>query len=129
MANPNKGEAVAILPGGHELTLCYDFDALAAAEDVADRGIAEMLADLSKGSGRLGTLRALIYGGLRRYHREISAADVGAMLLENSAGNGKAFSEAMQKALASAFPQAAEASEGGEEADPPKDQAGTGTHS
>lgn len=119
MANPVKGEASVTLASGEELTLRYDFNALAAVEEAADKPIAEVLGAMSNGVPRLTVARALIYGGLREHHPEVDVKAAGELVLSD----GKALVDAMRKALASAFPQA----EGRKGGNPPKSKTATTT--
>lgn len=122
MANPMKGEASLRLADGRTLTLAYSFDALCAVEEVAARSISEVLAEISKGAPRLTTARALIYGGLQQHHPEVTLTEAGELILSD----GPAVSEAMNRALAAAFPKAAE---GRQAANPPSQRPGTGSRS
>lgn len=121
MANKAKGEASLTTSAGDVLTLAYNFDALCEVEDAAGKSIGDVLAEISRGSPRLTTARALIYGGLREHHPEIELSDVGELLLTD----GAAFTGAMEKALSAAFPQA----KGKQAANPPKPRRGTGSTS
>lgn len=121
MANAAKGEAGLQLSDGRSLTLRYDFDALCEVEDAAGKTISDVLAEISKGSPRLKTARALIYGGLSGHHPEITLPEVGEIILSD----GPAVMAAMEKALSAAFP----AAEGKQSGNPRKPRRGTGTAS
>jgi hypothetical protein len=95
MANPIFGEARLPLADGRELTLRFDFAALAEAEDAADKGTEEMIREMSKGGARLKTARAMLFGALRHHHPEVSLSDAGDLLLTDS----NAVSEAMGRAM------------------------------
>jgi len=122
MANPAKGEASLRLSDGRELTLHYDFDSLCAVEEAADKAIGKVLQEISEGAPRLTTARALIYGGLRFHHPDLSLATAGELILSD----GPQLTEAMNKALMSAFPQASEGKQG---TNPPSRRRGTGSRS
>lgn len=121
MANPMKGEASAVLGDGTSLTLVYDFNALCEVEEAAGKSISEVLAEISKGSPRLSTARALVFGGLRARHPEMTLEEVGPLIMSD----GQALTEAMQKALLAAFPNA----EGKKAGNAPKPRRGTGSAS
>lgn len=120
MANAAQGEAM-LVSDGKELTLRYDFDALCAVEDAADKAIGDVLIELSQGSPRLTTVRALIYGGLREHHPEVTLKEAGELFLSD----GPAVSEAMNKALSAAFPKMAE----GKQGENPRKRRSAGTNS
>lgn len=121
MANAVKGEALLSTSIG-DFTLRFDFDAFCQAEEAAGRSFSELLEELSTGKARLGTTRALLWGGFHGHHPEVTLAQVGELLLSD----GPALAAAMQKGLTSAFPQAAEKEKA---ANPPKPRRGTGTRS
>jgi hypothetical protein len=95
MANKVFGEAVLPLSDGRELTLRFDFGALCEAEEAAGKGTEEMMKELATGRARLATARAMLYGGLRYHHAEVTLEDVGDLLLVD----GDAVSGAMSKAF------------------------------
>lgn len=135
MSNPFKGEAVATLADGRALRLAFDFNALIEAEDaLPGESMTEVLAAMARNPGervrppRLKVLRALLYGGLRRYHPDHTVADAGDMLGSDSA----VLAPAVMAGMGAAFggPEAsgdAEVADDGD-ADPPL-PAGTGTSS
>lgn len=120
MANAAKGEASVETAAG-VLTLAYNFGALCEVEDAAGKSIGDVLLEISQGSPRLKTARALIYGGLREHHPDIDLSGVGELLLSD----GAALTGAMEKALTAAFPQA----KGTQPANPRKPRRGTGSRS
>lgn len=95
MANRVFGEARLALSDGRELTLRFDFSALAEAEEAANRGTDEMLKEMAEGGARLKTARAMLYGALRHHHPEISVDDAGDLFLSD----GEAVSAAMGRAM------------------------------
>ncbi len=121
MAKAVKGEASLTTSDGQTLTLAYDFDALCEVEDAAGKSIGEVLTEISKGSPRLKTARALIFGGLQAHHPDIELTQVGEFILTD----GALFTSAMEKALTAAFPKA----EGKQAQNPPKPRRGTGSTS
>lgn len=79
MANAEKGE-VAINVGGRDLTLVYNYNAVAEIEQVANVPFAQLvgrLADITEFA-----LRIMVWGGLRKYQPALSLADVGDFLEE-----------------------------------------------
>ena len=126
MANQVKGEATVRLGDGRELTLCLDFDALCAIEEVLDRPIVEIFDELERAasaakSPRLGTVRALVYGGLRKHHPEITLTEAGDLV----ANNVSALSQGLSKAQAGGAPRAK--AEGKKGANPRRSKAAVGT--
>ena len=95
MANKVFGEARLPLEDGRELTLRFDFNALCEAEEAADAGTEEMMASMAKGAPRLKIARAMLYGGLRYHHKDITLDDAGDLFVSDS----EAVSEAMGKAM------------------------------
>jgi len=130
MANRFFGEAEAKLADDRRLTLRFDFNALCEVEDAAKRPIAEVMNELSTSSKRrtpprLSTLRALVFGGLAHHHPELSREDVGDLVISD---DGKALTEAMQKALEAA--SASQSTGGKDGARPPGNpRRGTGSRS
>ena len=62
--NRHRGETPIEL-GGEEYSLCFDFNALALAEEIAAKPVVEM----SMGAG-VSALRVLLFAGLQRYHKK-----------------------------------------------------------
>jgi hypothetical protein len=96
MANKVFGESRLSLSDGRELTLRFDFNALAEAEEAADKGTEDIMREMSKGRPRLNTARAMLYAAVRYHHRDITLEDAGDLLLTEDA---KAISEAMGRAM------------------------------
>lgn len=119
MANKSRGE-VAFEAGGKTYTLRLSVNAIAEIEDLlGGLGIAEITASLAK-SPKLGTLRALVWGGLRQHHPDLSLFDAGDII--GDVGVTRT-SEIIGESLAAAFP---EATEGDNHPSPATTQAGTG---
>jgi len=97
MANKVFGEARLDLEDGRELTLRFDFNALCEAEDAADAGTAEIMAAMAKGRPRLRIARAMLYGGLRYHHRDISLDEAGDLFMSDSEAVSEAMGNAMQE--------------------------------
>jgi hypothetical protein len=108
--------------GGRELTFLFDIEGIIAAENAADTKFAKIV----KGAidGRVGHLRALIFGGLSGPQPGITLAECGAMI----ESEGEALGKALWPALFSAMPERKE-----DKADPPKPgrakTSGTGSRS
>jgi len=97
MANRIYGEARVPLDDGRELTLRFDFGALVEAEEAADKGTEELMKELSKGGARLKTARAMLYGGLRYHHPDITLEDAGELLMSDSEAISKGMGSAMEE--------------------------------
>jgi hypothetical protein len=106
MANPHKGE-VPLVAGDTTYTLRFSTNALASIEDVLGLGVSEVIAAM-QGSVKIGTLRAVLWGGLQGAHKGTSLLDAGDII---DAAGVSAASEAISKAFQLAFP----APEGGSE--------------
>lgn len=101
-------------PNGEELILVFDHDGLIAAEDAADKPIVALVDGAFQ--GRLGYITALLYGGLRRKHPNLTMADTKALMEKARQANSmdalmlgmvKAIEAAMPKKEANADPQKA----------------------
>jgi hypothetical protein len=90
------GAALAILKDERELRLHFDFDVLMAVEDLADKPIDEVLAEMAgpvnPATGkaafrhpRLKTQVHLFYGATRTHHAELALAECKALLAANNA--------------------------------------------
>lgn len=99
MANPQKGE-VALNAGDKTYSIRFSTNALASIEDVLDMGVSEVIGAM-QGSVKIGTLRAVLWGGLQSSHKGTSLLDAGDII--DAAGVAVA-SEAISKALQLAFP-------------------------
>lgn len=125
--NPMKGETEVELADGRKLKLVFNANAWIAAEDELGKSTPEIIAELQSGKASLKTQRAVMYGGLRKYHPEVGLEEAGDILLE-AAGE-------MAKALSGGLPQGEEEppsefddEEAGSEAEPgPSVAAGAGT--
>jgi hypothetical protein len=95
MANKVFGEARLTLEDDRELTLRYDFNAMIEAEEAANMGTEEIMKALAAGSPRLKVARAMLYGGLRYHHDDISLDEAGDLFMSDS----EAVSEAMGRAM------------------------------
>jgi len=95
MANKMFGEALLRLADGRELTMRFDYAALVEAEDAADKGTEEMMKELASGGARLSTVRAMLYGGLRFHHADVTLDECGDLLMTD----GEAVSQAMGGAM------------------------------
>lgn len=102
MANPVKGEAELKLEDGREFTLLLDMEGLVQAEAQYGKPMKDLLADTAKGF--VGASRALLWGGLRQHHPEVTPKQALAMLEDE----GEAVALAIAAAVTSAFPDAAD---------------------
>lgn len=118
------GDTLFVDRDGREYHLLFDHEGMIAAEDVASRNGANLgFKDVVVGSaaGRLGCLRALVYGALRAHHPEVTVAEATGMVERE----GKPLGKALFEAMANAAPPPAK----GKAANPPKAASGTGTRS
>lgn len=104
MANPHRGE-VSFEAEGTEYTLQYSNNALVELEDRLDRGIVDISSELLSWAKdpkriRLGTIRAVLWAGLREHHPEVDLRAAGEIItkaggvLEITGLIGEAFSRA-----------------------------------
>ncbi len=97
MPNKEKGE-VGIRVGGRDFVLCYSNNAIAELEQVADESIIGLLSRWASG-GRLSLLRLMLWGGLRKFHPDLSLIDVGNMLDDTTRDEGKQIGEGIAEAI------------------------------
>lgn len=103
---------------GSELTFLFDFPAMIAAEDAADKPFDQVVRGAL--AGRIGHLGALIHGGLKRLQPGTTLASALALI----ESDGEAVGKAMWPALWSAMPEQKDAGQ-----NPPKPRGGTGSRS
>lgn len=120
MANRMMGEAVARLPDDRALTLRFDHEAFFAAEQLTEIPVNKLLQQAGK--GLTSAARALLFGGLRFHHPDLTAQDATDLMVEHPLP----VMQAMRDALAAAFPAAVAAAEGKQGARPPVAAASTG---
>jgi hypothetical protein len=78
--NPHKGD-VSFEVNGKTYTLRYSHLALVKLENVLNKGLAQILSELSKpGDMRLGTVLALLWAGLQKHHPGLSEEDASEIL-------------------------------------------------
>lgn len=112
---------------GRELVFLFDHRGIVAAEKAGDGGFGELLIGMSE--GRLGCLTALVYGGLKTNHPEMTP-EAAWDLLE---AEGEALGNALGEAIRASKPGQRALRESG--ANPPKGaprqrrRPGTGTRS
>lgn len=97
MANKERGEIGIKIVGG-DFTLCYSNNAIAEIEQVADESIIALLSRWASG-GRLSLLRLMLWGGLRKFHPELSLIDVGNLLDEATRDEGQLIGEGIAEAI------------------------------
>lgn len=103
MANPHRGE-VELHAGDKTYIMRMSINAIVEIENHFDLGINKVAAKLSDVDGmRIGTLRTIIRLALKEHHPELSDKDAGEII--QSVGFA-ATSEAIQKAMQAAFPEA-----------------------
>ena len=106
--------------GGETYRLVYNNDAFVEVEDLLGRSFLDVLAELSKGNPRIGSIRALLWAGLQNQHQGIELGQCGDWLMQGE----QAAIDAMSKAIQAAMPDGAE-----DETDAPKKARGTGKKS
>ena len=118
MANPHRGEVEMKAPSG-TFTLRLSINAIAEIENLLDQGINEIAASLADASRmRLATLRAIVWGGLRENHPDLTLFAAGDLISEVGVDG---ITDAVQQAFTLAFPKA------DDDSPPPKaGQGGTG---
>jgi len=97
MANKVFGEARLPLADGRELTLRFDFNAMCEIEEAAGQGTESIMEAVAKGNPRLKVARAMLYGGLRFYHRDLGLDDVGDLFLTDRDAVNEAMGRAMEE--------------------------------
>ncbi len=97
MPNKEKGE-VGITIGSRAFVLCYSNNAIAELEQVADESIIGLLSRWASG-GRLSLLRLMLWGGLRKFHPDLSLIDVGNVLDDTTRDEGKQIGEGIAEAI------------------------------
>lgn len=105
MPNPIFGEAAAKLSDGRTLTLRYDFNALCEIEDADGRSFTEINSELQSGNIRIKTTRAVLFGGLRAHHPDLTTAEAGDLMLTEQKPLLEAMQIAMQRMQATANPR------------------------
>lgn len=120
MANPTKGETTVTLDDGRKLTFAFDVNAFIDISEQLGMKVPDIVKALSdkKNPPDLAFQRAVFWGGLQKYHPEMSIRDAGEVMLEAA--------PAMARAMDAAMPK--DDGDGGEaNSDPPKPRHGNGT--
>lgn len=130
MANPLKAESEVTLDDGRKLKFAFDLNAwidigeelgklLGRDTDLTPDEIAKALADKDNPPG-LKFQRVMFWGGLRKYHPEMTIRDAGAVMAEAA--------PAMERAMSGGQPIAEEGSADSADENPPqKKRSGRGT--
>lgn len=118
MANSIKGEVEIEVPEGPTFTIAFSWEALSQAEDKRGKGFTEIVEELD--AGRLGSLIALLWAGLRKHHPSISFEEAGNIALACDSDELKA---KIVEAITKAFPRKKEGGAAG--ARPPQEAAST----
>lgn len=116
MANAVKGETPLVLADGRVFKMVLDMEGMVEAEQRYRKPIHEVIIDMA--NGFLGALAALTQGALARFHPELTRTDALAMLQTDR----EIIAEALEAALAAAFPDEAKAIAEGNGASPPDGQ-------
>jgi hypothetical protein len=96
MANPHRGE-VELKAGEKTFTLAFTINSVCELETALDKPLMDIVSDM----GRLTTIRAVLWAGLRHHHKMTLEA-AGDVMQEAGA---PATAEAINVALSRAFPQ------------------------
>jgi Phage tail tube protein, GTA-gp10 len=100
--NPHKGD-VSFTIEGKEYTLRYSHLALANLEKDLDKGLIQIIDELSNSETmRIGTMIALLRAGLQKYHPDMTREDA-AGLLDDIDGGTSAMMTHINKAFDKAF--------------------------
>lgn len=97
MTNPFKGEVALKLEDGREYTLVFGFEAMVEVEVLTGKPAPQVMAEF--GQGFLGAIRALLFGALRQRHPDITAVEVGDMIVSDSEAIGQALNAAVNRSL------------------------------
>lgn len=86
MANPHKGE-LAFEAGGKTYTLRFSTNAICELEDKLDRSFLSISGDLAKAvtepdKVRFGTVRAIMWAGLRDHHPNLTVEEAGEIMTQ-----------------------------------------------
>lgn len=119
MANAVKGAIEAKVSDGRTLTMVFDMNTWADAEDETGLKLDALLDGLKSNSLSAKQQRALFWCALKEHHPEIDLREAGRLFVE--------LAEAMSKAMESSMPVEEAGDEA--EADPPLRVVGTGTNS
>lgn len=123
MTDLKIAEGVVDLGDGTRLTLRLDHETLILAEEAACVPVKTLLQRLS--SGWMGAMRAMVYAMLQPYHPDYDLKRTAVLLTHHAA----ALMPPMQDVLARAMPDAGDADDGGDAADPLPDAAAGGSSS
>lgn len=108
MANPHKGEAT-LKAKDVEYVLRYSSNAIVELENALDRGFTDIALEMTTWAKnpkamRVGTMRAVLWAGLRERHPDITLEQAGDLLLDG--GGMFVIAQKVSEALTLAFPQA-----------------------
>lgn len=106
-----------VAAGGKEYRFLFDYGGMVAAEDAADATFENVVRGAF--NGRLGMLAALVYGGLKRNHPDLTMDDIHTLLDQNSGADSKLGAK-MWDALGLAQPLAEDMPPEAEAGNPPK---------
>lgn len=76
-----KGEA-RFDHGGQAYTMRFDFAALCEIEELLDKPIKDVMAELQGGNPRMKTIASIVLGGLRGNHPDVGLNEVGQLLVD-----------------------------------------------
>lgn len=97
--NPLKGEIGFELEDGRAFVAVFDIDAICAMEDLRDRPLVQIMAQVVQ--GRVSFVRDALWAGLRRRHPQMTVSQVGEILTQIK---GKKAAEIVLEGVQAAFP-------------------------
>lgn len=107
MVNPVKGEVAFTVEGGATYTVQFTIDAICTLENLLDKSIGQIAGQIA--TGRIGTIRAALWAGLRQHHPKLTIFEAGELM---PVIEGRKAVEIVGEALEKAFGKSEAASEG-----------------
>jgi len=97
MSNPHRGE-VELKAGDKSYTLAFTINSVCELEAKLDKSLGDIVADM----GRMVTIRAVLWAGLRQHHK-VEIEEAGEIM---QLAGAAATAQAINQAMTSAFPPA-----------------------
>lgn len=97
--NPLKGEVGFETEDGRSFVAVFDIDAICAMEDVRDKPLVQIMAQVVQ--GRVSYVRDALWAALRRNHPRMTVSQVGEILTQIK---GKKAAEIVLEGVQAAFP-------------------------
>lgn len=98
-ANPETG-VVSFEASGETYRLQFTIDAICTLEDLLDKSVADIGVQMAR--GRIGTIRAALWAGLREHHPKVTLREAGDLLTDPGLKGGRSV-EFIGQALKLAF--------------------------